>query len=599
MNLWSSKTSSVGTPFWTLFVAPLCLFFFSVNSVPLPAVPSVLNSFSDQSSANTPANTASQPQNPAPVLRVRVNLVVVPVVVRDAAGHSIGNLRAEDFRLLDNGKPQEITQFALEKANEQPLAPPSVSQPQNASLAPPPIHMFVAPQRFTALFFDDIHLHFDNLPSVRSAALRYLSTAPLSTERVAIFTSSGQTTQEFTDDRAKLDDALNRIRPHHLPGAGMKDCPEVSHYQADQIINKHDAGALDVAVQDAMMFCGATQGLQEDIALQMALQAANRALEDGDRQARYSLSALRDVVKRLASTPGQRSIILASPGFLVTDGDIDQATVIDRAIRSRIVINALDARGLYTSSQFGDISQRVGGPATAIERTRFNNNSDIAVEGVLSEIANETGGTFFHNSNDLEEGFRRAGGIPEYTYVLGFSPSGAKLDGKFHTLKVTLNSQEKFEVTARHGYFAPSQNASAEEIAKQELEQALFSAGKTRDLPIQLLIQTVKADDPIARVTVRANVDLNELPSRSIDGQNRNELTFVTAIFDRDGKYVNGNTRVIGVHWKQEESQRPPAAGKALDVSFMLKPGEYMVRVVARDAETQQLFAETRPLQIH
>src|SRR6202007_1976493 len=105
-------------------------------------------------------------------------------------------------------------------------------------------------------------------------------------------------------------------------------------------------------------------------------------------------------------------------------------------------------------------------------------------------IANETGGTFFHNSNDLEEGFRRAGGIPEYTYVLGFSPSGAKLDGKLHTLKVTLTSQEKFELTARHGYFAPSQNASAEEIAKQELEQALFSAGKTRDLPIQLLIQT-------------------------------------------------------------------------------------------------------------
>jgi hypothetical protein len=307
------------------------------------------------------------------------------------------------------------------------------------------------------------------------------------------------------------------------------------------------------------------------------------------------LNALRDVVKRLASTPGQRSIILASPGFLVVDGDVDQATLIDRAIRSRIVVNALDARGLYSSTQFGDISQRVGGPATAVERTRFNNNSDLAVEGVLSEIANDTGGTVFHNSNDLAEGFRRAGGIPEYTYVLGFSPASTKLDGKFHTLKVMLNSQEKFEVTARHGYFAPTQNAK--DVSKQELEQAVFSAGKTQDLPIHFLTQMVKGDDPIARITVRANVDLNELPFRVIDGQNRNELTFITAIFDRDGKYINGNMRVIGVHWKQGNPASDPPAG-AFEASFILKPGAYFVRVVARDAETQHLFAETTALEI-
>jgi hypothetical protein len=77
------------------------------------------------------------------------------------------------------------------------------------------------------------------------------------------------------------------------------------------------------------MFCGARQ---EDIATEMAVEAAKRALEIGDRQACFSLNSLRDLVARLAAAPGQRNIVMASPGFLVTDGDFQQAKVIDRAI---------------------------------------------------------------------------------------------------------------------------------------------------------------------------------------------------------------------------------------------------------------------------
>ena len=48
----------------------------------------------------------------------KVNLVMVPVVVRNAQGKAIGTLQKEDFQLFDKGKPQVISRFSVEKAGE-------------------------------------------------------------------------------------------------------------------------------------------------------------------------------------------------------------------------------------------------------------------------------------------------------------------------------------------------------------------------------------------------------------------------------------------------------------------------------------------------
>ena len=148
--------------------------------------------------------------------------------------------------------------------------------------------------------------------------------------------------------------------------------------------------------------------------------------------------------------PGARSIVLVSPGFLTQTVDTREMTaeLIDLALRSDIVVNTLDVRGLTAPIPSPNSSH----PANPVVRDRLDREEALERSDVMANLAYSTGGTFFHNNNDLDEGFRRTADKPEYIYVLGFSPQ--KLDGKFHKLKVTLSSAEKLTVQARLGYYA-------------------------------------------------------------------------------------------------------------------------------------------------
>ena len=89
---------------------------------------------------------------------------------------------------------------------------------------------------------------------------------------------------------------------------------------------------------------------------------AEAVFSAGDHESRVSLSSLRDVVSSISRMPGQRSIVLVSPGFITPTLEYESADIVDRAVRSQIVINALDARGVYVVLPFGNVEDRVVGP---------------------------------------------------------------------------------------------------------------------------------------------------------------------------------------------------------------------------------------------
>ena len=547
---------------------------------------------SDQSAAEIVAH------DQATTFKVNVKLVLVRVVVRDAQGHAIGNLHKEDFQLFDNRKPQIITHFALERPGSQVAKERQTSNESSVDKLPS------VPERYIAFVFDDIHLTFGDLAQARTAAEHHLATLQ-PTDRAAIFSTSGQTMLDFTDDRAKLHDTLLRLQPRPITQTGTTDCPDISYYMADLIQNKNDAQALQAAVQDAIACLGLSGAppQQQQAAAQtaeVAVQAETfQQLAQGSQESRVALSVLKDVVRRISVMPGQRSMVVVSPGFLTPETNMfqDYMDVIDRALRSEVIISTLDARGLYTIVPGGDISKSGTTLSAAVEH-QYLTESDLAQVEVLSDLANATGGNFFHNSNDLDAGFKSVAATPEYFYTLGFSPQNLKLDGSYHSLKVSLKEPAKLTLTARRGYYAPKHAADPAEQAKREIEEAVFSQEELHDLPVELHTQFFKPSDEEAKLAVLAHVDVRRIRYRKVDGRNTNELTVVAALFNRNGVFVQGMQKNLTMRWKDATLESKLGSGITLKTSFDVKPGSYLVRLVVRDREGQMMSAENGAIEI-
>ncbi len=385
------------------------------------------------------ATSAPAPSDPTlPRLKVNVNLVLVSVVLRDSKGHAVGDLKQENFQLFDEGKPQVITQFSLESAASRvpsetsaaPVATQSADHPAANQSRP-------AGERDTAYLVNDVHASLPELAAVRKAAERYLSSLQPG-DRAAIFTTSGTVAVDFTDNRAQLLAGLQKLLPH--PTVVETECPPISYYMAD-LISKGDTEARGLAVSSTLECGGALPGPH---AGHVVTARAAEVLKEGNIESRNALGVLAAVVRRTQAMPGQRTIVLVSPGFLAltTDMHEDVMAIVDGALRSGIVINTLDAGGLTSAGS-------IGGSGYA----QFDLAEAQARGDLMAEFASGTGGVFFHNNNNLEEGFRRTADAPEFVYVLGFAPQ--KLDGRLHKLKVSLRGASKVEINARRAYYAP------------------------------------------------------------------------------------------------------------------------------------------------
>jgi VWFA-related protein len=580
----------------------------------------------DASPQEPSATAAPAPDAPAPAppssdaemttqetsvpLRVLVNLVPVRVIVRDSKGHVITTLHKEDFLLYQDGKPQIISNFSVETlaSAAHPVVQSNPAPPGQAGEAAPPV--FLPPSRFVALLFDDEILNQQDLMQSRNAASKYLDTSVNPTDRVAIFTVSGLRQLDFSDDRAKLHQALDRLQIDTVTAelSSPTDCPPMDSYEADLIQNSHDQQATDVATADALACSespnptqnGAPSASDVERAQSLVDATALRVEERTSTRTEDTMRRMREVLERLAAMPGQRNLVLISPGFLYTTHETEYSELVDRSIRQNIFINTLDARGLYVPDLGTDISQRTNdpNPANAGIRSNWKLTAQSLQSASLAYFATDTGGVAFHDNNDLAGGLREVAGAPEAYYYLAFVPQNFKYDGHYHSLKVSLAPGEKFSIQARRGYYAPSHGETPAEAAKRDIDDALFSQEEQHGVSVGLQTQYYKTGATDAKLSVLAHVDLARVRFTKADGRNQDDLTVVAAIFDRDGNFVTGTQRVVSMKLRDETYQRLSRSGVTVRTSFDLKPGDYVVRLVVRDSNAEALSAENGVVEI-
>jgi len=508
---------------------------------------------------------------------------------------------------LDNGKPQEIDQFALESSSRtSAMARPAPGKDSDEEAASEAGAVNATARNFQALYFDDLQMTFEDIARARDAADRYLATTLTAADRAGIFTSSGQGNLDFTDDRSKLHEALFKLRSRPNISTDTNSCPDIGDYQAYLIVQQHEPFATDIATQE-VIWCncesgGAAQQICSSQAPNMVQVEATQVLNQWETQSEAVLRGLEQVIRRTALLPGQHSVIFLSPGFLFYNLESQIAEIADRALRSSVVISTLDPRGLYVIIPGGDASRRtilIPGRADLMGRKQRIIEEGLSLaEEVLSSFAGDTGGQFFHNSNDLDKGFRQAGTLSDVYYVLAFSPRNLKFDGRFHRLKVSLVNPAGFTIQARRGYFAPKASEDVATKAKEEIEQAVYSQDELKELPVDVHTQFFKVNEAQARLAVLTHLDLSSVRFHKEQDRHLNNLTFVTILFDRDGKYVMGKEKTVEFRLRDATLARLTQTGITLKVEFDLKPGTYLVRQIVRDSEAGQLSGMNRTVEI-
>src|SRR5207302_2263065 len=147
------------------------------------------------------------------------------------------------------------------------------------------------------------------------------------------------------------------IVPRPLSHHDLTDCPDMPDYEGNLIVNTNNVQALAVAADETLQCAFGGDMRMQAAALSMAQAAAQRAASEGDNETQYAYRHLEAIVRRMTSLPGQRILVLVSPGFILSTLQYEASEMVDRATRANIVINTIDARGLYAPDVMGDIAE--------------------------------------------------------------------------------------------------------------------------------------------------------------------------------------------------------------------------------------------------
>jgi len=401
-----------------------------------------------------------------------VTAVLVDVVVRDRRGVPIRDLDVSEFEILEDGVAQKIGSFTpiMERAPTEPPKPAPAASPAASPAAVPAMN---AGPGVTALLFD--RLSSEGRRTAALAARNYLGSKEESPDFVAVYGVDLALTPyvPFTRNAVALRKALDAVVNS---SSGNFTSPQQRQAIADATAQANAAAQNEAAVTAGATGPGAAAVIgPAAAAAQLASMQAGTLRDfenmERDQQGYATTNALFAIINTLGRIPGRKSIVLFSEGIAIPPAVHRLFLgVIAAANRANVSIYAMDAAGLRAESDQAKIRDMVNlrgavgintgyaseGAASAAYTTALEGNegtlrSDPAYG--LNELSNSTGGLFFNNTNNLRPAFERIEADIRNYYLIGYTPSNAKFDGRFRTIEVKLKRPD-VAIAARKGYFA-------------------------------------------------------------------------------------------------------------------------------------------------
>jgi VWFA-related protein len=172
--------------------------------------------------AQTPPQNPTQPKpGEEEVVRVTTNLVQVDAVVTDKNGNAVKDLRAEDFEILEDGKPQKVTACSYISVVSKPTISSTATAAEAVKNAPPLPPNPLRPEqvRRTIVFvIDDLALTLQSLNTVKAGLKKFVGEQMQPGDLAAIVRTGGGSgaLQRLTSDKQQLYAAIESVRWRRL-----------------------------------------------------------------------------------------------------------------------------------------------------------------------------------------------------------------------------------------------------------------------------------------------------------------------------------------------------------------------------------------------
>ncbi len=552
----------------------------------------------------------------------KTEVVRLDAVVTDGEGKLVADLKAADFTVLEDGKPQRISQFVVAGRTVAGRAPATPGAAERT-----PDEETRGPGRQIAVVVDDLHIARGNIEFTREALRRFVKEFLEPDDNVALVTTSGTVgVPRLSQDRAVLVEAVNHLSVRDV-GAIQARATDMTPEQAELVL-RGDMNALKYSARSIAQEPGSQYSPDSPLAQVSSNRPAPAGLqpeeaaaaEEARRQARsvltnalhYSVATLAtvdSVLRSLAPLPGRKLCLLVSDGFLVGMGTSEERlremrSVVDAATRSGAVVYTLDAGGLMTGAR--DASA-LGPGSQADTQHGMDRDSEQLLRTTLETVSGSTGGFLVRGSNDLADGLHRMLLDNETYYLLAYEPINAKRDGKFRKIEVKIAQHPDFTVRTRKGYFAyDGKKVAARNVAAGSLAlpapvalpraldegeaRALLSAplpGKD-GIPVRLSADYLNAAEG-GRAIVRTWIDLSHLQWQQADGRYRAAMDLAGSLYDADGREIGAPfTKHAELDLSKPDLRKVVEEGLPYLVALPVAAGRYQVRVVARESRSGQ-----------